>query len=106
MLESVNPKKSPISLDSLAFESYVGCTTGTFSGNVTLTCNGQAEGFGLSYTGNYFNVYLIAGNSYVFDDGFAGSRYITIANTTGTAVLAAGTNSVTYTPTTSNAEQR
>ena|SRR6218665_3221741 len=91
-----NDQNGPIGLAA----PLAGCTTGTLSGNVTLTCTGNAEGMGLSFTGSYYNVYLIAGNSYLFDDGYAGTRYVTISNLTGTTVLASGNNTVTYSPAT------
>lgn len=90
--------KGPI---NLALAPLAGCTTGSFGGNFTPVCTGNEESLGMSFTGVYDNVRLVSGNTYIFDDGSSGSRYITISNETGTTVLASGYNTITYTATTS-----
>lgn len=51
------------------------------------------------YAGEYSNVNVFTANSYTFSSSVA-TDYITISNDSGTTVLAVGTGSVDYTPTT------
>lgn len=75
-----------------------GCTTGTNVGFVTLTCTATPQNLGQAGTGSYRTMNLVLGNSYIFDDTTGWGGYVTISNTTGSAILASGTMPFTYTP--------
>lgn len=65
----------------------------------TPVCNGaEANVTGAAYTGEFSKVNVVAGTTYTFSSSVA-THFITIANDGGTQTLAAGTGSVTYTPT-------
>lgn len=65
------------------------------------TCDGKEKSItSFAWLGEYSNVNLAAGTEYTFSTSDT-SYFITIGNADGTTVLAAGTGSVTYTPTTS-----
>lgn len=94
-----------ISLDASGPTGPAGCLTapnGQYpSATATPTCNGSPFAVTTAaWTGEYSVVSLTAGTAYTFASSVA-THLVTIGDSTGTTVLAAGIGSVTYTPTTS-----
>lgn len=80
-----------------------GCLTATEgqypSSTFTPTCNGSAANITTAgWLNEYSKVNVTAGTAYTFSTSNA-SYFITIGDEAGTAILASGTGSVTYTPT-------
>lgn len=94
-----------VSLDATAPAGPAGCLTapnGQYpSAVVTPVCNGAPfNATAAAWTGEFSVVALTAGTEYKFESS-VGTHLVTIADNTGTTVLAAGIGSVTYTPSTS-----
>jgi hypothetical protein len=67
------------------------------SGTYTPACNGTPETITTAgWTGEYSNVNLTSGTQYTFSSSVS-TDYITISNSTGTAILASGTSPLTWT---------
>ena len=84
--------------------AIVGCLTGDEypTGNVTINCSGTAQIITTAgWAGEYSSVNVTAGVQYTFTSSNA-TDYITIGNSDGSIVFAAGTTPLIWTPTTTD----